>query len=131
MERKTTEAGTSSVVRRHNAKGPKSCQVCKLSVPPRADHGGRDLDGAQELIARVEHQRPEVLPVQAAQLRRDQRHDLLGRFRELTGLPALLNTSFNENEPIVHTPAQAIDCFARTRMDALGVGSFWLEKPEA
>jgi carbamoyltransferase len=56
-------------------------------------------------------------------------YDLIGEFEKRTGIPVLLNTSFNENEPIVHTPAQAIDCFARTRMDALGVGSFWLEKP--
>ncbi len=55
-------------------------------------------------------------------------YDLIGEFEKLTGIPVLLNTSFNENEPIVHTPAQAIDCFARTRMDALGIGSFWLEK---
>jgi carbamoyltransferase len=55
-------------------------------------------------------------------------YDLLDEFEKRTGIPVLLNTSFNENEPIVHTPAQAIDCFARTRMEALGIGSFWLEK---
>jgi carbamoyltransferase len=58
-------------------------------------------------------------------------HDLLGAFAQRTGIPVLLNTSFNDNEPIVHTPAEAIDCFARTRMDALGVGSFWLDRPDA
>jgi carbamoyltransferase len=66
-------------------------------------------------------------------IRRDQNelvYDLLGRFCELTGLPTLLNTSFNENEPIVHTPAQAIDCFERTKMDGLAIGSFWLEKTD-
>ncbi len=55
-------------------------------------------------------------------------YDLIAQFEKRTGVPVLLNTSFNENEPIVHTPAQAIDCYARTRMDALGIGSFWLEK---
>lgn len=55
-------------------------------------------------------------------------YDLIGRFKELTGVPVLLNTSFNENEPIVNTPAQAIDCFERTKMDSLGIGSFWVEK---
>ncbi len=55
-------------------------------------------------------------------------YDLIKAFERHTGTPVLLNTSFNENEPIVHTPAQAIDCFARTKMDALGIGSFWLEK---
>ena len=42
---------------------------------------------------------------------------------EVTGVPVLLNTSFNENEPIVQTPAQAIDCFLRTQMDVLSIGS--------
>jgi carbamoyltransferase len=55
---------------------------------------------------------------------------LIRRFEEVTGVPVLLNTSFNENEPIVHTPAQAIDCFLRTRMDVLSIGSFVLYKDE-
>ena len=42
----------------------------------------------------------------------------------------LINTLFNENEPIVNTPAQAIDCFLRTKMDALAIGSFLLLKSE-
>lgn len=58
-------------------------------------------------------------------------YDLITRFKEFTGVPVLLNTSFNENEPIVHTPVQAIDCFERTRMDALGIGSFWVEKKQS
>ena len=49
---------------------------------------------------------------------------LLKRFGELSGVPILINTSFNENEPIVNTPAQAIDCFLRTNMDGLAIGSF-------
>jgi carbamoyltransferase len=57
-------------------------------------------------------------------------YDLISAFEERTGIPVLLNTSFNENEPIVHRPEEAIACYARTRMDALGIGSFWLEKPE-
>jgi carbamoyltransferase len=44
---------------------------------------------------------------------------LIQEFAALTGVPVLLNTSFNENEPIVDTPQQAVDCFLRTRMDAL------------
>ncbi len=53
---------------------------------------------------------------------------LLKRFGELSGIPILLNTSFNENEPIVNTPAEALDCFLRTNMDALAMGSFLLLK---
>jgi carbamoyltransferase len=44
---------------------------------------------------------------------------LIRAFAERTGVPMLLNTSFNENEPIVCSPAQALDCFLRTRMDLL------------
>ena len=40
----------------------------------------------------------------------------------------LLNTSFNENEPIVLTPAQALDCFLRTSMDVLVIGRHVLER---
>ena len=55
---------------------------------------------------------------------------LLHKFEEVTAVPVLLNTSFNENEPIVQTPAQAIDCFLRTRMDVLSIGGFVLHKEE-
>jgi carbamoyltransferase len=55
---------------------------------------------------------------------------LIHKFEEVTGVPVLLNTSFNENEPIVQTPAQAIDCFLRTRMDVLSIGGFALHKEE-
>jgi carbamoyltransferase len=44
---------------------------------------------------------------------------LIKAFEALTGVPIVLNTSFNENEPIVETPAQALDCFLRTKMDAI------------
>lgn len=46
-------------------------------------------------------------------------HALISKFRERTGVPILLNTSFNENEPIVNTPLEALDCFLRTQMDML------------
>jgi carbamoyltransferase len=56
---------------------------------------------------------------------------LLKRFGEISGIPILINTSFNENEPIVNTPAQAIDCFLRTNMDGLSIGSFLVMKSES
>jgi carbamoyltransferase len=46
-------------------------------------------------------------------------YGLINKFRERTGVPILLNTSFNENEPIVNTPEEALDCFLRTQMDML------------
>lgn len=48
---------------------------------------------------------------------------LIQEFSRISGVPVLLNTSFNENEPIVDTPEQALDCFFRTRMDAIVVGN--------
>ena len=49
----------------------------------------------------------------------DKYYDLIERFRQKTGVPILLNTSFNENEPIVNTPEEALDCYLRTKMDVL------------
>lgn len=46
-------------------------------------------------------------------------HTLISAFHKATGIPILLNTSFNENEPIVNTPEEALACFLRTRMDML------------
>ena len=56
---------------------------------------------------------------------------LINSFDSLTGVPVLLNTSFNENEPIVNTPKEALDCFLRTRMDVLVMGGYMLEKTSA
>jgi carbamoyltransferase len=53
---------------------------------------------------------------------------LLARFGELTGVPVLLNTSFNENEPIVNTPREALDCFLRTGVDLLVMGHYLVSK---
>jgi carbamoyltransferase len=53
---------------------------------------------------------------------------LIHRFYSLTGVPVLLNTSFNENEPIVCKPKEALDCFLRTEMDVLVLGNFMIER---
>jgi carbamoyltransferase len=55
-------------------------------------------------------------------------YDLISAFHRKTGIPVILNTSFNENEPIVCTPEEAIDCFRRTRMDVLAIGQFLVVK---
>ena len=53
---------------------------------------------------------------------------LIKAFERITGVPIVLNTSFNENEPIVLTPEQAIDCFLRTHMDVLVIGAHVLQR---
>jgi carbamoyltransferase len=57
-------------------------------------------------------------------------YDLIQTFRQKTGIPVILNTSFNENEPIVCAPNEAIDCFKRTKMDAIAIGPFLAMKSE-
>ncbi len=53
---------------------------------------------------------------------------LIKSFEQLTGVPVVLNTSFNDNEPIVCRPEEALDCFQRTQMDALVLGDFLITR---
>ena len=55
--------------------------------------------------------------------------DLINTFAQRTGVPIVLNTSLNENEPVVRTPDEAIACFLRTSMDAIVLGSYYVERP--
>ncbi len=55
-------------------------------------------------------------------------HSLISRFHEKTGVPIILNTSLNENEPIVRTPEEAISCFLRTDMDVLVMGNVVVDR---
>jgi len=58
-------------------------------------------------------------------------HALIEKFREKTGVPIILNTSLNENEPVVRTPAEAISCFLRTDMDVLVLGNNLIDRHRA
>lgn len=53
---------------------------------------------------------------------------LIDEFRKITGVPIVLNTSFNENEPIVCSPGEALDCFLRTKMDVLVMNDWFVER---
>jgi carbamoyltransferase len=55
-------------------------------------------------------------------------HKLISKFMVITGVPMVLNTSFNENEPIVCNPNEALDCFLRTKMDVLVLGNYYLSR---
>ena len=57
-------------------------------------------------------------------------YQLISDFAELTGVPVILNTSFNENEPIVCTPREAIECFRKTKMDVLYLGNFAVRRKD-
>jgi carbamoyltransferase len=58
-------------------------------------------------------------------------YSVIDIFRELTGVPMVLNTSFNENEPVVCEPRQALDCFLRTKMDMLVMGQAVLHRADS
>ena len=70
--------------------------------------------------SRVHEVVPEVDPLYAA---------VIEEFRGSTGLPMVLNTSFNISEPIVTSPAEALDTFLRSSMDALAIGPFLAANP--
>ena len=55
-------------------------------------------------------------------------HSLISAFYKMTGVPLVLNTSFNDNEPIVMSPADAIKTFQRTKMDYLAIGPYLIGK---
>lgn len=83
----------------------------KHDVIPAVTH----VDGTGRLQTVEEHVNPRY-------------YGLIKAFGEKTGVPVILNTSFNENEPIVCTPQEAIDCFQRTKMDVLAIGNYLVEK---
>ena len=58
-------------------------------------------------------------------------YGLISAFRDLTGVPILLNTSFNENEPVVCKPEEALNCFLRTKMDVLVMGDYYIHRASA
>jgi carbamoyltransferase len=58
-------------------------------------------------------------------------HALIEAFERISGVPLLLNTSFNENEPVVCHPEEALDCFLRTGMDLLVLENWFVERSEA
>jgi len=58
-------------------------------------------------------------------------HALISELDRQTGVPLVLNTSFNEHEPIVATPDEALDCYLKTRMDVLALGNWVLTRPPA
>jgi carbamoyltransferase len=57
-------------------------------------------------------------------------YQLIKTLQQKTGVPIILNTSFNENEPIVCRPEEALDCFLRTKMDVLVLGDYFISRRE-
>jgi carbamoyltransferase len=86
----------------------------KRTVIPAVTH----VDGSGRLQTVYEHTNPRY-------------YGLISAFRELTGVPMVLNTSFNENEPVVCRPEEALDCFLRTKMDVLVMGNWMVSRAAA
>lgn len=57
-------------------------------------------------------------------------YQLIKAFFDLTGVPIVLNTSFNENEPVVCRPQEALNCFLRTKMDVLVLGDYIIQRED-
>jgi predicted NodU family carbamoyl transferase len=73
------------------------------------------VDGSGRLQTVVRHTNPRF-------------YRLIESFRALTGVPIVLDSSFNENEPVVCRPDEALDCFLRTRMDLLVLGNVFVAR---
>ena len=95
--------------------GGRESQVCVR------DAAGQILEEKRKLIPAVTHVDGSGRLQTVAQRANPRYYRLIESFRALTGIPMVLNTSFNENEPVVCRPGEALDCFLRTRMDALVV----------
>ena len=98
---------SSTIIRR------RSCCTCTRSVRKNGTNFARSITWMIPAVCRPS--RSDENPLY---------YDLIKTFGKKTGIPVVLNTSFNENEPIVCTPAEAIDCFKRTKMDVLAIGPF-------
>ena len=82
--------------------------------------------GKRDLIPAVTHVDGTGRLQTVAERMNPQYYGLIQEFFKATGVPLVLNTSFNENEPIVNTPENALDCFLRTKMDVLAMGCFYI-----
>ena len=82
----------------------------------------------KEIIPAVTHADGTARPQTVSKQENPLFWQLIQEFQKLTAVPVLLNTSFNENEPIVCRPQEALDCFLRTKIDVLVMGNNIIER---
>lgn len=82
------------------------------------------LEDKQKIIPAVTHKDGTGRLQTVDQLNNPRYYDLIFEFKEITGVPIILNTSFNENEPVVCKPEEALETFLRTKMDLLVLGNW-------
>ena len=89
------------------------------------------LPGKRELVPAITHVDGTGRLQTVEQTTSPRYHRLIVEFERITGVPILLNTSFNENEPIVMTPDQAVETFLKTRMDILALGDYIVRRAQS
>jgi carbamoyltransferase len=87
------------------------------------------LEHQREVVPAITHQDGTARVQTVARADNPLYYELISEFHRLTGVPMVVNTSFNDNEePIVASPQDAVRCFLKTDLDALALGPFWTEK---
>ncbi|HKD96731.1 MAG TPA: carbamoyltransferase C-terminal domain-containing protein, partial [Micromonosporaceae bacterium] len=87
------------------------------------------LEHQREVVPAITHQDGTARVQTVSRTDNPLYYELISEFHQLTGVPMVVNTSFNDNEePIVRSPQDAIRCFEKTDLDALALGPFWTEK---
>ena len=84
----------------------------------------------QRLIPAVVHVNGSGRPQTVTACQNPRYYRLIKAYEARTGIPMVLNTSFNENEPVVCRPEEALDCFLRTKMDLVVMGNWIIEQNE-
>jgi len=82
------------------------------------------LEDKRKIIPAVTHKDGTGRLQTVDQLNNPRYYDLIFEFKKITGVPIILNTSFNENEPVVCRPEEALETFLRTKMDLLVLGNW-------
>jgi carbamoyltransferase len=85
-------------------------------------------EGKRSLIPAVTHVNGSGRLQSVTEQQNPRYYRLIKSFEAITGVPMVLNTSFNENEPVVCRPQEALDCFLRTKMDVLVMGNWFIER---
>jgi len=103
-------------------------EMPKNSLSPYMIMSGMVKEDKREIIPAVTHA-DNTARVHTVNKKINQKYwNLINEFGKITGIPVLLNTSFNENEPIVCTPEHAVNCFIKTDFDILSIGNFIVTK---
>ena len=120
-----TNKGANSIIASYIAAGVKKSG---MNVVGPIDINFQDSQEEEDIVTKIANSSGEVAETYSYKETNEKYHDLINEFYKLTNIPILLNTSFNENEPIVSKPEEALDCFLRTKMDTLVMGNYIIKR---